>query len=178
MQADDADLIRRFLAGDRNAVAVVDDWLAGAASPYRRRLESCWDDVLQDLRLEATRLFKEERFRGEASLRTYLSRVVSHACLNRIRSQERWRWTEIDDTRPGPQTGNRAPSESRDLLLRILGWTSAECRRLWTMILEGYDYNEMSERLGVKAGALRVRVLRCRRHAAELRDKLLSGSSV
>ena len=174
MRSEDAKLIRSFLAGKRHAVARIDGWLVGAASPYQRRLGEGWDDVLQDLRLEVTRLLREERFRGEASLRTYLSRVASHACLNRIRSQERWQWEEVDDARPDPAGGGAEARVSRDLLLRILGRTPAECRRLWTMILEGYDYKEMSERLGVKAGALRVRVLRCRRQAVDLRDQLLS----
>jgi RNA polymerase sigma factor (sigma-70 family) len=172
MQTEDADLIARFLADERQAVAAIDSWLVHAALPYRRRLAEGWDDLLQDLRLEITRLFKEERFRGEASLRTYLYRVVSHAALNRIRARERWQFTAIEDDGHNPRAEER--TESKDLLLRILAQTSAECRRMWTLILEGHDYHEMSRRLGVAEGALRVRVLRCRRRAVEVRARLFT----
>lgn len=171
MQTEDVDLIARFLADERQAVATIDGWLVHAALPYRRRIAEGWDDLLQDLRLEVTRLLKEERFRGEASLRTYLYRVVSHAALNRIRSRERWQFTPLEDDGHNPRAEERA--ESKDLLLRILARTSAECRRLWTLIFEGHDYHEMSRYLGVAEGALRVRVLRCRRRAIELRERLL-----
>jgi len=166
-----------FLRGDPEALATVDGWLVRAAGPYRRRLGERWQDVLQDLRLEVTRLFQQGRFRGEASLKTYLYRVVGHACLNHIRAREKWHWTELepgameDETAPR-RTGERVEWGTRDLLLRILARVSEDCRRLWSMILEGYDYREMSDRLGVSPGALRVRVLRCRRRAVELRSEL------
>jgi RNA polymerase sigma-70 factor (ECF subfamily) len=188
MRSADATLIDGFLDGDGAAVATVDGWIDRAASSYRRRLGHRWDDVLQDLRLEITRLLREERFAGRSSLKTYLYRVVSNRCLNLIRSQRQWRWTEIDELDRGaePAPGPAAPSgrsasgsrrhETRDLLLRVLEKTSPECRRLWRMIVEGLSYREMKERTGVSEGALRVRVLRCRKTAAEIRDRLLGGT--
>ena len=59
-----------------------------------------------------------------------------------------------------------------DLLTKVLEQVSEECRRLWQMLFAGLSYREMSETLGVKAGALRVRVLRCRKRAVEVRDEL------
>ena len=85
--ADDRDMVTRFLRGDSDAVATLDGWISRAAWPYQRRLANRWDDVLQDVRLEVTRLLGEGKFRGESSLRTYLWRVVSHTCLDQIRSQ-------------------------------------------------------------------------------------------
>jgi DNA-directed RNA polymerase specialized sigma24 family protein len=52
--------------------------------------------------------------------------------------------------------------------------TSDECRRLWLMILDGMSYQQMSQRLGASEGALRVKVLRCRKRAIAVRDRLLS----
>ena len=85
--ADDRDMVTRFLRGDSDAVATLDGWISRAAWPYQRRLANRWDDVLQDVRLEVTRLLGEGKFRGESSLRTYLWRVVCHTCLDLIRSQ-------------------------------------------------------------------------------------------
>ncbi len=177
MQTQDAEVISRFLDGDKETVEIVDSWIRRSAQPYRRRLESRWDDVLQDLRLKVTQLLQQERFQGRSSLKTYLRSVVSHACLNEIRAAEKWHWTDLEtlEQRPGGYSkaaGSLAAAESKGLLLRILQQTSAHCRDLWSMIFEGFSYSEMSERLGVSSGTLRVRVLRCRKRALELRDQV------
>src|SRR6185369_4066182 len=96
MQAEDAEVVDRYLKGEAQAVGTVDGWIARAAYPYQRRLSSRWDDVLQDIRLEVTRLLKQGKFRGESSFKTYLWRVVSHTCLDQIRAESRVKWTEID----------------------------------------------------------------------------------
>ena len=81
-------------------------------------------------------------------------------------------------TADGPETAVPSlPSrqEDRDLLLRVLGRVSRDCRDLWRQILLGLSYHEMSLRLGVAEGTLRVRVLRCREKAVALRAELLEG---
>jgi RNA polymerase sigma-70 factor (ECF subfamily) len=181
IRAEDTRLVERYLQGEGDAHATVEGWIGCAARPYRRRLGPRWEDVLQDVRLEVTRLLNQGTFRGESSLKTYLWRVVCHTCLDRLRSQARWQWTELDGlpeweseailTAPGPGV----MQESKDLLLRVLEGVSEECHRLWTMILQGLSYREMSERTGVSEGALRVRVLRCRKRAIELRAELLAA---
>lgn len=177
---EDAAIIEGYLAGETTAVKTVDGWLAQAASSYRRRLREQWEDVLQDVRLEVTRLLRRGSFRGESSLKTYLWRVTSHTCLDRIRAGRRWTFVELE-----PQTVDddaavtwAAPppkvwSAERDLLTRVLAEMGDECRRLWRMLIEGLSYREMSEQTGVTEGALRVRVLRCRRSAQEVRQQLL-----
>lgn len=178
---DDREMAASYLRGDREAVATLDGWISRAAWPYQRRLANRWDDVLQDIRLEVTRLLGEGKFRGESSLRTYLWRVVSHTCLDQIRSQGKWQLTELDtleqeDGRSAalPRAAAEDPAE-RDLLLRVLDRSSQECRDLWKMIVLGLSYKEMSQRLGVAEGTLRVRVLRCRERAIASRTELLSG---
>lgn len=181
--ADDRDLVTRFLRGDSDAVATMDGWITRAAWPYQRRLAHRWDDILQDVRLEVTRLLGEGKFRGESSLRTYLWRVVSHTCLDQIRSQGKWQFTELEtleqeDGRAGgagiPRPAPEDPIE-RDLLMRVLDRSSHECRELWRMLVLGLSYREMSQRVQVAEGTLRVRVLRCREKAVALRAELMAG---
>lgn len=183
MRPEDAQLVDSYLAGHSDAISTLEGWIQRAAQPYRRRLSTHWDDVLQDVRLEVTRLLRKEAFRGESALKTYLWRVVCHTCLDRIRSRARWRWTEIDalegweaDALLGDEDERLRP-EAKDLLLRVLDRVSEDCKALWKMILAGLSYREMSSRTGVGEGALRVRVLRCRKRALELRDGLLEGAS-
>ena len=86
MVTSDQEVVSRYLRGDAEAVGTIDGWISRAAWPYQRRLANRFDDVLQDVRLEVTRLLGQGKFRGESSLRTYLWQVVSHTCLDQLRS--------------------------------------------------------------------------------------------
>ena len=57
----------------------------------------------------------------------------------------------------------------------MLDRTPRDCRELWRMILAGLSYREMSQRMSVAEGTLRVRVLRCREKASAVRNGLLGG---
>jgi RNA polymerase sigma factor (sigma-70 family) len=178
--ATDQEMVTRFLKGESEAVGTVDGWIARAAWPYQRRLADRWDDVLQDVRLEVTRLLGEGKFRGESSLRTYLWRVVSHTCLDQLRSQSKWKWADLDalegpDEPAGPQRGISSRQEDRDLLLRVLDQVPQDCLEMWRLIVAGLSYREMSLRMDVAEGTLRVRVLRCREKALAARQELLGG---
>ena len=171
--------IEAYLNGDPEVVAEVDRWIQSAAQPFFRRLQSQWDDVLQEVRLEVFKVFSSGQFRGEANLKTYVWRVVNHSCLDHVRKLTRWLWTDVEESSEAQEIGDRKMRDQRlsvattDLLTRVLEQVSEECRRLWRLVLEGYSYREMSEALEVKEGALRVRVMRCRRRALELREELL-----
>lgn len=179
MATDDREIVSRYLKGDSEAVGTVDGWISRAAWPYQRRLSERWDDVLQDVRLEITRLLGQGKFRGESSLRTYLWRVVSHTCLDQIRAQRKWKWADLEtlDQGEGPEPTPHVAGrqEDRDLLLRVLDKVPADCREMWRMIVAGLSYREMSLRLDVAEGTLRVRVLRCRERAMAARSDLLGG---
>jgi len=177
MVTSDQEVVSRYLRGDAEAVGTIDGWISRAAWPYQRRLANRFDDVLQDVRLEVTRLLGQGKFRGESSLRTYLWQVVSHTCLDQLRSQGRWQWAdleEIDESRNAlPAAAGGGRHEDRDLVQRVLERVSGECRELWRLIVLGHSYREMSLRLGVAEGTLRVRVLRCREKAVAARAELL-----
>jgi RNA polymerase sigma-70 factor (ECF subfamily) len=178
MGTDDRELVNRFLRGEKEAVGIVDGWISRAAWPYKRRLADRWDDVLQDIRLEVTRLLGAGKFRGESSLRTYLWRVVSHTCLDQIRVQDKWKLTDLGGLDPADEPVSPAPAisgrqEDKDLLLRVLDRVPQDCRKLWRMIVAGLSYREMSLETQVAEGTLRVRVLRCREKAVAARHDLL-----
>ena len=175
---DEGARIARFLDGDAATVAEVRDWLKRAATAYRRRLQAEWDDLIQDLYLELRRNLVAGRFRGESSLQTYIWRLVGHTCLDHIRSLRRrpemaMEIPEVENPEPSPLRSALAV-ESRGTLLEVLARTPAECRRLWGMILEGLSYDQMAEQLGVRAGTLRVKVLRCRQRAVAARRQIES----
>ena len=87
---DDASLVRRVLAGDPTAFAVL-------MRRFNRRLyrlarailgdDAEAEDALQEAYLDAHRCLGQ--FRGEASLATWLSRLVVNECLGRMRRSAR-----------------------------------------------------------------------------------------
>ena len=180
--SEDGALIAGFLRGDTEAVATVGDWLRRAALPFRRRLSGEWDDLLQDLHIEVLGLLRGKGFRGEARLKSYVWKVVAHSCLDRIRKAKYRQWTELEEAvaagLPLTATPERLPpwNPSRDLLMRVLERTPQACRRLWDMVAAGFSYQEMSGRVGASESALRVRVLRCRQKASQVREELLDGA--
>ena len=181
MRPGEAELIDGFLAGAPEDIRTIDGWVQQAAWPFRRRLGDRWEDLLQDVRLETMRLLQGQRFRGESSLKTYLWRVTNNACVDKIRAQTRVQWEEIEKVDQWGEEPRRLAArqatrdETKDLLLRVLAQMSEECKKLWQMVLNGFSYREMSEALSVSEGALRVRVLRCRKRALAARAELMQA---
>jgi RNA polymerase sigma factor (sigma-70 family) len=172
-RSEDDAILAGYLRGDAPAVAAVDGWIAAAASPFRRRLGADWPDLQQEARIEILRLLRASSWRGEARLRTYVWRVVGHTCLDALRRQRRRpagepeeQGAEIASGAPSPLDGLLAQDAGR-ILLTALRALPEECRELWTRILRGASYGEMSRELGVTEGALRVRAHRCRKRALE-----------
>jgi RNA polymerase sigma factor (sigma-70 family) len=172
-RSEDDAIVAGYLRGDPPAVAAVDGWIAAAASPFRRRLGADWPDLQQEARIEILRLLRASSWRGEARLRTYVWRVVGHTCLDALRRQRRRPAGEPEEQ--GAEIPSGAPSPLDDLLaqdagrilLTALRALPEECRELWTRILRGASYGEISRELGVAEGALRVRAHRCRKRALE-----------
>ncbi len=172
----DEELISGLLSGEPETVELVRAWMRASFVPYRSRLASDLEDLEQEILLEVTSALREDRFERRSSLRTYVRTYVSHKCIDQLRARARREWLDVDalelpSSAPSPLE-RVASTEMTDLALRRLEDTAEACRELWQMLREGMKYREMSERLGVAEGTLRVRVLRCRKAALELRETL------
>lgn len=179
MRAEDTVLMAGFLQGAGQSVRIVEGWVRAAASGFRGRLGSEWEDCIQDCLLETTRIFREGKFRGDSSLRTYLWRVTSNLCISRLRRRHRAAHDILNEMDlPSGETSPLQETLNRDfgrVALQVWRRASEDCRHLWSMILDGSSYRQMSESTGVSSGALRVRVLRCRRMAWELRSRMFAS---
>ncbi len=175
---DDAAITSRLLAGDAECIEWVRSWIRAAFQPYRRRLAADLEDLEQETLLDLTRALRGDRFHGRSSLRTYVRTYVHHKCIDRLRALGRRQWLDVDElelpsTAPSP-ADRLSRSEAAELALRVVDEMPESCRELWRMLEQGMRYREMSRRLGVGEGALRARVLRCRRKALEVREKISS----
>lgn len=172
----DRHLAERLLRGEEMAVAQVRRWVRRATARYRRFVTNDLDDLEQDVLVSLIGTLEESSFRFESRLETYVSRMAHYRCIDRMRAASQRQWIDIEDLDLTEERANAAHQlESRQavvLSLRIAAALPAACRELWEMIHNGLSYREMAEQTGVSAGTLRVRVLRCRRKAKELRKSL------
>jgi RNA polymerase sigma factor (sigma-70 family) len=172
MDLHDRELVEGLLAGEAGAAAEIERWVRLAATSFRSRLAHDWEDAVQDALVEVLESLRAGLFRGEGALRGYVWRTAARNCLDRVRRRRRWVFVEVEESSLAPSAATALRDllsrESRDRLLQLMARLPRTCRDLWREILLGRSYREMSERFGVAEGALRVRVLRCRRRALAL----------
>ncbi len=173
MLTDDTEIVSGFLAGEGDAAEIVATWITVSTLSFRRRLGDDWEDAHQEAITELTGALRAGKFQGRGTLKAYVKRVANTTCLDRLRRYRRWKMVEIEECHLGFADGEHERLGERldlwDQLGRILAQVPENCRHLWRMIIEGLSYREMSRLTGVSDATLRVRVLRCRRRALEIR---------
>jgi len=133
-------------------------------------------DAAQEVFLSAYRNL--ERFRGEAALSTWLLRIATNQCLNRIRrrsslARKETRFPEPDDPRDPPfqPPGREEDRPDRRVENREIGKIREEAlgrleedTRLLVLLsdVEGFSYEEISEAVGVPLGTVKSRLHRAR----------------
>ncbi len=174
----DAELLAAHRAGDPRAFTV----LVG------RHTRALWGtalhvlgdphdaaDAVQEALVSAYR--RAATFRGEASVRTWLGRIVVNACIDRIR-QERVRrtvpWPERDvpARRPDPAVELATRLAVRDALALL----PVEQRVAVVLVdVQGYPVTEAAAMLGVPPGTVKSRCARGRARLAVLLGHLREG---
>jgi RNA polymerase sigma-70 factor (ECF subfamily) len=196
---EDAELFRRAQAGDRGAfgqiVLLYQDRVYNAVLRMVGDLEEA-RDLTQETFTRA--LVKIDTFRGEAQPYTWLFRIALNLSIGQLRKARRHRTISLDgggngqstsaarassqddggpplrdrlsrDGAPGPgeQTENR---ERNRAVLAALDRLDAEYRAVLVMRdVEGFDYQQMADLLGLPLGTLKSRLFRAR---IALRDEL------
>lgn len=128
-------------------------------------------DEAEDVGQETFIRFYEslDRFRGEASLRTYLTRIAVNLSLNALERRRRWRSRfrsrDREDARlPEPAGDARADLESREneaLVRAAIDRLGPEHRAVVVLrLIEGRSTRETAEVLGVPPGTVMSRLSR------------------
>jgi RNA polymerase sigma-70 factor (ECF subfamily) len=191
----DAAWLRQAQAGDRGAYAQV--VIAHQDRLYNAVLRMVGDtDEAAELTQEAfTRgLEKIDSFRGDASAYTWLFRIAMNLAISRLRKVQRKRVFSLNAPASGGRrreatedqasalmdrlAGDRAASpaeqaerrERDEQVVAALGRLDAEHRAVLVMRdVEGFDYQQMADVLGLPLGTLKSRLFRAR---LALRDEL------
>ena len=190
-----SDLFRRAVAGDRSAfgqlVVIYQDRV------YTAVLRMVGDrDEAAELTQEAfaKALANLTTFRGDAHPYTWLFRIATNGVITRLRQAKRRRTFSLDgltgtnggDARPADQAANlldrvrsqaaadpAAVAETRERAAQVvaaLGRVDPEHRAVLVMRdVDGLDYQQMADVLGLPLGTLKSRLFRAR---LALRDQL------
>ena len=105
-----------------------------------------------------------DRFRGEASPATYLFKVTTSTCLNRLRTRRRRPEDPVEDVSTFTYSDSHlAPLEVRDLVQRLLA-LGDETTQICVLhhFVDGMTYDEIGEIVGLSAAAVRKRVAKFR----------------
>ncbi len=194
----DAELVRRAKAGDRAAygqlVVAYQDRLFNAVL----RLVGDYDEARELTQEAFTRgLMKIDGFRQDAAPYTWLFRIAVNLAISQLRTVQRRRVFSLSaigqragevenqasalidrmarDAEPSPSE-QAERRERNEKVLEALGRLDAEYRAVLVMRdVEGFDYQQMAQVLGLPLGTLKSRLFRAR---LALRDELkgyLSG---
>lgn len=107
----------------------------------------------------------KDRFRGDASPTTYLFKVTTTTCLNRIRRRKRRPEDPVEDFPTTPHhDALLAPLEIRDLVSRVLDVADPKTQQcILYHYVDGMTYAEIGEIIGLSGAAVRKRVGKWRR---------------
>lgn len=115
-------------------------------------------DACQEVFLKVHRY--RDRFRNEAKPSTYLFRVTTTVCLNRIRSRGRRREDLVDDPTPVPVVDSHLTQSDLRQLVRLL-LDEADERTQACIVhhyVDGMTHKEIGALLGLSGAAIRKRI--------------------
>jgi RNA polymerase sigma-70 factor (ECF subfamily) len=174
----DAALVRGFLEGDAECHRVVGSWVREVLAHRRFRLGPDAEDVGQEVQRKLLVALRADRFRGQASLRTYVWRVAQHALIDHLRArQARAATVELEQAQEplDPRPDAEGLAEARQIYGQLLERLGEGCRRLFALaVFEERPYVEIAAILRTTPGAIKTRMARCRREASRICRELVT----
>lgn len=134
------------------------------ADPMRRQ------ELLQDISVALWAALP--RWRGDASLRTFVARVAHNRATEHLAGRMRHREDALEDVHVDPAPGPACVAETqarRDALLEAVRALPIGRRQAVVLALEGFSQAEIAHALGVEENTVAQRLSRARR---QLRDSL------
>lgn len=135
-------------------------------------------EAMQEVFLKLFRY--RDRFRGDASVSTYIFRITTNHCLNQLRSRKRRPEDPTEDlsflTMPTVSLMDRI--ESRQLIERLLDGQDERTRECVVYhYLDGMTHKEIGGLMGISGAAVRKRIAKFRKSVSGQRLSWLSGTA-
>jgi RNA polymerase sigma-70 factor, ECF subfamily len=164
--ADEADLVGRARAGDRDAFAALFDRYQTPIVNYLYRVVGDWEvanDLAQDTFLKAYQALA--RTDADLQIAPWLYRIATNTALDTLRRRKRITWVpfleEFEPPAPGGDPGSTVPNQ--DAVHRALQQIPTDQRVALVLHLhQGLSYKEIGAMLGVAPNLVAVRVFRGR----------------
>jgi RNA polymerase sigma-70 factor (ECF subfamily) len=165
-EADEAALVQRARAGDREAFAALFDRYQTPIVNYLYRVVGDWEtanDLAQDSFLKAYQALA--RTDTDLQLAPWLYRIATNTALDALRRRKRITWVpfleEFEPPAPGGDPGMTVPNQ--DAVHRALQAVPDDYRIALVLHLhQGLSYKEIGAALGVAPNLVAVRVFRGR----------------
>lgn len=170
----ESDLITRAIEGDHTAfgelVRRYEGTVAGTVFGMLGRCEEA-EDIGQETMV---RLYRSlDRFRGEASLKTYVTRIAINLCVDTLRRRKRHAWQfwrsdddeEIDIADPRDM---RKDAEHRQSIERALDTLTPDFRSVVVMrLVQGFSTEDVAGMLQIPVGTVLSRLARAKKLLAK-----------
>ena len=115
-------------------------------------------DAVQDAAIRAFRSLP--RFRADATVATWLHRIVVNTCYDRLARRKREAWVDLE-TAPEPAGGDEA--ELRHHLRRAIADLPPQRKTCFVLFAqEGYKHREIAEMLDLQEGTVKAHVFRAK----------------
>jgi RNA polymerase sigma-70 factor, ECF subfamily len=168
---EDGELIERSLRGDEHSFRLLVDryesTVAGVVGGMLGRGDEA-DDVGQEVFVRFFRAM--DRFRGDSSVGTYLTRIAINQSLKALKKRQRWYERFLSrDSQDGAEEGfaDESPlsvlqdADRAARLRELLGRLAPDQRAVVVLrVMEGHSTRETSELLGVPEGTVMSRLKR------------------
>ena len=172
MHADDNELAKRVLMGETQVFRLLIErhqrYIFNLCYRMLQRSEEA-DDATQNTFLKAYRSIKQ--FRGDARLKTWLSRIARNECLNRLRDEKIISPDEQPTTDCGFELADSAPSplglieqqETQSIVHAAIDELPHPYRLAVTLFhLDGLSYEEISRMMEIPMGTVKTHIFRAR----------------
>lgn len=158
--------------GDRKAMREMYDLLAGAAMAtavrYMPDRDEC-RDVLQDCFLKAFTRIGDFVYRGQGSLRAWMTRIVANECINRLKRHSRVTLLDEADMEvpeEAPPDISHVPPEE---INRMIAALPQGYRIVFNQyVFEHKTHKEIAQELGIKENSSASQLLRAKRLLAKM----------
>jgi RNA polymerase sigma-70 factor (ECF subfamily) len=182
---EDADLLRRFQAGNEDAFYVLFERRHKEIYTHCFRMCSCDGEKAQDAFQETfIKVFARKDLFAEASNgRAWLYRIATNTCLNLLRYDRRHPHEGLDvemnsvDQSMQPDFGTEQES-LRGELERAIAKLPIDLREPFVLReLQEFSYEDVSEQLGISVAACRQRVYRAKQMLREELEEFVTGET-
>lgn len=175
----DHDVVDRVLGGDENAFGEIVRRYQDRVSVTIRRMIGATDEVADVSQETFLRLYRSlGRYRRDAFLGTYITRIAMNESLRHLKRHRRWRsrFVSVEDQPAAAQEaegedGRRVVDARRDLeaIDRALQRLPAAHRAVIVLrLVQSYSTRETAEILGVRQGTVMSRLSRATKRLEEL----------